>query len=125
MISKTFAVFVSVTLSIATNSALAEDAGVGAIEVTNKIISVSGRGHHKTFPCNGRRLEIMGSEHVISTTGECSYVDISGAENTVDVTIAPKGVLEVAGSNHTVRWKSSSEPKQDISGADHRVTRVK
>ena len=105
--------------------ASAQQSGVGAIEVGDKVISVSGQGHRRSFPCNGRKLEVMGSGHVISTTGECTYVEVTGADNTVDVAIAPKGTLEVAGSNHTVRWKAASEPKQDISGADHKITRVK
>ena len=99
--------------------------GVGSIELNDKVISVSGHGHHRTFPCNGRKLEVVGSAHVISTTGECSYVDVSGTDHVVDVTIAPKGTLEVAGSNHKVRWKAAGETKQDISGTDHKIVRVK
>lgn len=121
---KLFALASVVVLSFAP-SAFAQKAGVGAIEVSDKIISVSGIGYHRTFPCNGRKLEVAGSAHVISTTGECSYVDVSGADNTIDVSIAPKGTLEVAGSNHTVRWKGSVETKQDISGVDHKITRGK
>ncbi len=119
-----FALASFVALAFAPN-AYAQPAGVGAIEVNDKIISVSGSGYHRTFPCNGRKLEVMGTGHVIRTTGECTYVDVSGAENTVEVAIAPKGTLEVAGSNHTIRWKASAETKQDISGADHKITRVK
>lgn len=111
-------------LSFATD-AFAQPAGVGAIEVSEKVISVSGFGYHRTFPCNGRKLEVAGTGHVITTTGECAHVDVSGAENTVDVAIAPKGTLEVSGSNHTVRWKGLAETKQDISGAEHKITRVK
>jgi hypothetical protein len=103
----------------------AEQTGVGAIELSDKVISVSGSGHHRSFPCNGRKLEVTGSDHVISTTGVCSHVDVSGADNTVDTAITAKGKLEVAGSNHQVRWKSAGEIRQDISGADHKITRVK
>ena len=105
--------------------AYAEQAEVGAIEDNDKIISVSGSGYHRTFPCNGRKLEVTGSGHVISTTGECSLVEVSGADNTVEVAIVPKGVLEVSGASNTVRWKSSGKIKQDISGSDHKITRVK
>jgi hypothetical protein len=107
------------------SSAYAEQIGVGAIEVSDKIISVSGSGHHRTFPCNGRKLEVTGVGHVISTTGECSYVEVAGADSAVDVTIAPKGTLEVAGANHKIRWKAAGEIKQDISGVDHKIVRVK
>lgn len=124
MITKLFALAGVVALSFAPN-AFAQPAGVGAIEVSDKIISVSGFGYHRTFPCNGRKLEVAGTGHVITTTGECSYVEVSGADNTVDVSIIPKGNLEVSGSGHTVRWKGLAETRQDISGADHKITRVK
>jgi hypothetical protein len=114
----------AIAMSFAAN-AYAEKTGVGAIELSDTTISVSGIGHHRTFPCNGRKLEVSGSGHVISTTGECSYVEVTGADSAVDVTIAPKGTLEVAGSNHKVRWKAAGEIKQDISGVDHKIVRVK
>jgi hypothetical protein len=124
MKSKLSALASIVVLSFATH-AYAEQAELGAIELTDKIISVSGSGYKRTFPCNGRKLEVAGSGHVISTTGECSYVDVSGAENTVEVTIPPKGTLEVSGTTNTVRWKSSGQIKQNISGSDHKIVRVK
>lgn len=114
----------AIAMSFAAN-VNAEKTGVGAIELSDKNIVVSGIGHHRTFPCNGRKLEVTGSGHVISTTGECSYVEVTGADSAVDVTIVPKGTLEVAGSNHKVRWKAAGEIKQDISGVDHKIVRVK
>ncbi len=103
----------------------AAQAESGSVEVNDKTISVSGSGYKRTFPCNGRQLEVAGSGHVISTTGECSSVDVSGAENTVDVVISPQGTLAVSGTSNTERWKSSGKIKQDVSGADHKVARVK
>jgi hypothetical protein len=124
MNTKIFLLSSAIALSFAP-AAHAEQAGVGAIELSDKVISVSGHGHHRSFPCNGRKLEVTGSAHVISTTGECSYVEVTGADSAVDVTIAPKGTLEVAGSNHKIRWKAAGEIKQDISGVDHKIIRVK
>ena len=126
MNTKLFAIASVVALSVAPHvHAYSEQAEVGAVEMTDKIISVSGSGYRRTFPCNGRKLEVAGIGHVISTTGECSNVDVSGAENTVEVAIAPKGTLEVSGATNTVRWKSSGQIKQDVSGAEHKVTRIK
>ena len=124
MNTKLFVIAGAVALSFS-QYAFAEDEGTGAVELSDKLISVSGIGYHKTFPCHGRKLEVSGSGHVITTTGECSYVEVTGADNTVDVAIAPKGTLEVAGSSHTVRWKALAQPKQDISGSGHKITRVK
>ncbi len=105
-------------------SSLAQAASVGAIEETDELISVSGEGHHRSFACNGRKLEIMGSNHVITTSGVCSQVEVSGSMNTLDVTIAPKGTLVVEGSEQTVRWRSTTKIKQDISGVDNKITRI-
>ncbi|WP_158206861.1 DUF3060 domain-containing protein [Pseudoduganella flava] len=99
--------------------------GVGPISVDAKTISVGGNGYHRSFPCNGRKLIVEGSDHVITTSGVCSDVEITGAKNQVDVAIAPQGTLDVAGTLHVVRWKSSGEPKQEISGIDNKVTRVR
>lgn len=120
-----FIAIAGVAALLLASSAHAEKEGVGAVEVGDKVISVSGSGFHRSFPCNGRKLEVSGSAHVITTTGECSYVDVSGSGNTVDVRLTPKGTLEVAGSEHTVRWKSAGEIKQDVSGADHKISRQK
>ena len=109
----------------AANMSYAQRAGVGVVEVTDKLISVSGSGHKRAFPCQGRKLEVLGSDHMIVTSGVCSEVDVSGSKNTVEAEIDPKGRLEVAGSGHTVRWKSSGQPAQDVSGADHKVSRMK
>lgn len=103
----------------------AQPAGVGPIEVNAEAITVSGNGHHKSYPCNGRKAVVEGSDHVVSFTGPCSQVDISGANNKVDAEVAPKGKLIVAGANHTVRWKSKGEPTQDLSGIDNKITRLK
>jgi hypothetical protein len=108
-----------------TSAAYAQRDGVGAVEVSDKVISVSGIGFHRTFPCNGRKLEVSGSAHVITTTGECASVEVSGSDNTVDASLIPNGTLEVAGSQHTVHWKSSGKIKQDVSGTDHKISRTK
>ena len=102
-----------------------QSGAVGHVEVTAEAISVDGNGHQRNVPCNGRKLVVDGSDHVITVTGICSRIEISGANNKVDASLAPKGTLEVAGSGHTVRWKSTGEPSQDISGVDHKISRVK
>lgn len=115
-------------LAVAATSPLpvhAQSGAVGAVEINDKLISVSGNGQQRSFPCNGRKLEVMGSDHVITTTGECSHVDVSGALNTVNTAIKAGGTLEVAGSNHKVNWKANGEVKQEITGYDHKIVRVK
>lgn len=119
-------VFACVVASVALPlSVHAQPQAIGAIEVNDKLISVSGNGHQRSFPCNGRKLEVVGSDHVITTTGECAHVDVSGANNTVNTVIQAKGTLEVAGSEQKVNWKSAGEVKQEITGYGHKIVRGK
>ncbi|MDR7299326.1 MULTISPECIES: DUF3060 domain-containing protein [Roseateles] len=124
MLVDRFPLICTIAIAALPLSVHAQPKGVGAIEVNDKVISISGNGHQRTFPCNGRKLEVMGSDHVVTTTGECSHVDVSGANNTVNTAIQAKGVLEVAGANQKVNWKAAGEIRQEISGSDHRIVRV-
>ena len=99
--------------------------GVGPVVADAKQILVSGNGHKRDFPCNGRHLVVEGSDHVVTTTGTCASAEIGGANNTVNVEVAPKGKLVVGGTQQKVQWRSSGEPEQDLSGIDNKVQRVK
>lgn len=106
-------------------SVYAEQDGMGSVEMSDKLVNVSGIGHQRTIPCNGRKLEVSGSGHVITATGECASVEVTGSDISVDVAIAPKGTLVVAGSGNQVRWKAVGEIKRDVSGVGHTIARVK
>ncbi len=121
---KLIALASALAFSLASN-AVAGQAAVGEVEMSDKLINISGQGHQRTVECNGRRLEVQGTGHVVTATGQCSSVEVSGAGNTVDVTLVPKGRLMVEGSSNTVRWKATGDIKRSVSGVDNRVTRVK
>ena len=63
-------------------------------------------------------------QYVITLTGTCASLDVSGAANTVTVTLAPGAPLTVAGSGQKVHWRSSGEPRQDFSGVDNDIRRL-
>lgn len=113
----------AVALSLASPIVAAE--GFGPILTDSKRIVVNGNAHKRDFPCNGRTLIVEGSDHVITTTGICAGVAVTGANNTVTAEVAPKGQLLVAGTLHKVKWKSTGEPEQDMSGIDNKVERMK
>ncbi|MDQ1830250.1 DUF3060 domain-containing protein [Massilia scottii] len=106
------------------SAAMAQEKGVGAISVTKEVIEVSGNGHQRTFPCNGRKAVVEGSDHVITFTGVCASLDVSGGNNSVTVQLAPQGSLTVAGADHQVRWQSTGEPNQDLSGGKHQIVKL-
>ena len=124
MSKKFIALASALTLSFASN-VVAGQAAIGEVEMSDKLINISGQGHQRTVECNGRRLEVQGTGHVVTATGQCSSVEVAGAGNTVEVTIVPKGTLLVEGSSNTVRWKATGEIKRSVSGVDNRVTRLK
>lgn len=108
----------------ASAAAIAQDKGIGAIAVQKDMIEVTGNGHHRTFPCNGRKVLIGGSEHVLTFTGVCSSVELSGVNNKLTVQVAPTGSLTVAGADHQVHWQSTGEPSQEFSGANNKIVKV-
>ncbi|MGW8392888.1 DUF3060 domain-containing protein [Pseudoduganella sp. HUAS MS19] len=118
------AVAATVAMILMTGAFAQEDA-VGEIEVTDKLINISGSGHQRSFPCDGRKLEVVGSGHTVTTTGVCSEVEILGVGNTVTVEVKPKGRLAITGTDHTVRWKSEGKIAQSVTGTGHSVTRIK
>ena len=97
---------------------------VGSVELSSSLIDVSGIGHNRTIPCQGRAVEVAGSNHVLTFTGTCASLDLSGTNNQVTINLAPNASLVVAGSNQTVRWRSTTQPKLDQSGAGNRVIRL-
>lgn len=99
--------------------------GIGAIVVDSTKILVNGEGHKRTFPCNGRNLIVEGRKHTVTTTGLCGSVDVNGEGHVVTAEVMPKGKLTVGGTLHKVRWKSTGEPEQDLSGIDNKVERLK
>jgi hypothetical protein len=108
-----------------TTAAYAADDAVGEVEINDKLISISGSGHQRTLACDGRKLEVVGTDHVVTATGVCSSVEITGVGNTVNVAVQPKGRLDIVGTDHKVNWKSEGKISQSVSGIGHKITRVK
>ena len=111
-------------MTVMTSVSAQEDA-VGEVEINDKLISITGNGHQRTVACEGRKLEVMGSDHVVNVTGVCGAVEIVGVNNTVSVAVQPKGRLEIAGTDHTVRWKSAGRIAQSVTGTGHTITQTK
>lgn len=121
-----FAAYIlSIAATLTLMSPIVSAEGFGPILTDSKRILVNGNAHKKDFPCNGRTLVVEGSDHVITTTGVCAGLAVTGANNAVTAEVAPKGKLLVAGTLHKVKWKSTGEPEQDLSGIDNKVERMK
>lgn len=124
MFSKSVKIVAACVALAVSAGAMAQEDAVGEVEVTDKLISISGSGHQRTFACDGRKLEVVGTGHTINATGVCSSVEILGVGNVVNVEVVPKGRLSITGTDHTVRWKSQGKIAQSVTGTGHRITRV-
>lgn len=100
-------------------------AQVGSVDLGPNLIETAGEGHKRTIPCQGRRVEIQGTNHDITLTGVCAGLELTGVDNKVSITLTPDAVLEVSGTGQVVRWRSSGQPRQILDGFDNTVTRVR
>ncbi|RSZ55897.1 DUF3060 domain-containing protein [Massilia atriviolacea] len=108
----------------ACGTAFADDDATGTTSAGKDKIEISGNDHKRSFQCDGRRAIIEGNDNVITFTGVCSSLNISGTGNSVTIELAPKAPLSVEGVDNSVRWQSTAEPKKNISGVNNRVMKI-
>lgn len=108
----------------ACSAAFADDDTSGTTSSGKDRIEVSGNGHQRSFACDGRRAVIEGTDNVITFTGVCAGLDISGTGNSVTIQLVPKAPLSVEGVNNSVRWQSTAEPRKKVSGVNNRIVKV-
>jgi len=104
---------------------MAASGQAGSVDYSADLIEVVGDGHRRTIPCEGRAVEVAGVNHVLTFTGECASLEVVGSNNQVTVQLAPEAPLSVAGSRHTVRWRSSAPPRVSVEGVNNRVERLR
>lgn len=109
----------------ACGTAFADDDTSGTTSSGKDKIEVSGNGHQRSFACDGRRAVIEGTDNVITFTGVCSGLEISGTGNSVTIALVPKAPLSVEGVNNSVRWQSSAEPRKNVSGVNNRIVKIR
>ncbi len=83
-------------------------------------LSVTGRGVTRDVHCNGDALQIAGFEHVLTVSGSCESITISGRSNRVDFETA--GRLQVQGFQHQVHGGRASN--LELSGRDSQLDMV-
>ncbi len=67
-------------------------AQVGSVDLSPDLIEIAGEGHKRTIPCQGRRVEIQGTNHDITLTGVCAGLELAGVDNKVSITLTPDAV---------------------------------
>lgn len=116
--------FAAIAAACAAGSAFANDDATGTTSAGKDKIEISGNDHQRSFACDGRRAVIEGNDNVITFTGVCSALNISGTGNSVTIQLVPKAPLSVEGVDNSVRWQSTAEPRKNISGVNNRVVKI-
>lgn len=85
--------------------------------------SVSGVGQSQEIDCGGRVAQVSGTDNVVTFTGDCAGLKVSGVDNQVSVNLRPGASISVSGSGNQVGWRSAGKvrPRVAISGVDNRV----
>src|SRR5262245_16941350 len=89
-------------------------------------ITVTGVGVQRTIDCDGRRVEITGSDNRLTLRGRCDAVAVSGTHNVVQV--EGLGRVSITGINHRVEWEYAlrgDQPSVSKSGIGNEVVQVK
>lgn len=96
-------------------------AGLVAAAPAGNPIEISGVGHQRSIACDGRDVVVDGVDHVLTFTGTCASLTLSGSGSKVTIDLKPGAAVEVNGTDQTVRWRSSKPPKVSVSGVDNDV----
>lgn len=100
----------------------------GDVTVAKKgTLEINGSSKKLTAKCEPKTtVKINGSAHVITLTGECARIELSGSSNTV--TAEAVGFIEVSGANNSIVYKSGLKkdvkPKIKTSGVGNKVSKL-
>ncbi len=110
-------------VSLALLAALAQGQ-VGTSSRGAEKIEIAGIGQQSTIACDGRAVEVAGSGHNLTFTGNCAGLELAGTDNQVTISLAPNARIVVEGTGQTVRWRSTAQPRQSVTGVGNRVIRL-
>lgn len=87
-------------------------------------IEISGVEHQRSIECDGRDVAVNGVDHVLTFTGACASLSVSGSGNKIVIDLKPGAVVDVNGTDQSVRWRSPKPPKVSITGIDNSVSKA-
>lgn len=100
---------------------LALAAGLAAAGPARQPIEISGVEHQRSIDCEGRDVVVDGVDHVLTFTGGCASLTLSGSGSKITIDLKPGATVEVNGTDQTVLWRSPRPPRVSISGVDNHV----
>jgi len=104
-------------------AALAAAAQAGTADVGKGPIRISGVEQQRSIPCEGRDVVVNGVDHVLTFTGACASLTLTGTDSTVTIGLKPGASVKIEGTGNKVRWRADGPPRTKISGVDNSVSR--
>ena len=97
-----------------------------AISASGNAIVIDGVGKSFNAACNGKTVEVAGSDNKVRLSGYCAKISVDGTSN--HVTVAQVGAVHVEGASNVVAWREKTRgkgPKVSSDGVDNRVYQSK
>lgn len=88
-----------------------------------RLYEIDGLNRSETHACQpNEEVLITGQGHVLTLTGDCRKVQVSGQGNTISIEVL--GALELSGMHNTVTWGAASrgrKPSLRVTGIGNSV----
>jgi hypothetical protein len=114
-----FPVFLAVALLLAGCGSAGDKQGT-PVDV-GSTINYGSVGTKAEIDCQGKSLNVGGSNNTLTVTGTCASISVGGADNTITVNRID-GELSVVGLNNRVAYKNG-DPTVNDTGSGNRISR--
>lgn len=87
----------------------------------------TGAGEESELDCNGGGASIEGASNVMTITGACTSLMITGAGNRVTIDLAKVSRIQVVGASNEIYWRApgTAKPRLSVTGAGNRISRAR
>lgn len=62
----------------------------------------------QTISCDGRSILLAGNRSVLTLTGDCRTVRITGEHNDITISTPPGASIEITGAHNDVTWRATT-----------------
>jgi hypothetical protein len=85
----------------------------------------TGAGETSELDCDGGGATIEGASNILTITGSCTSLQVTGAGNRITVDLAKVSTVRVEGADNEIRWRApgTAKPRLNVVGASNRISR--
>jgi hypothetical protein len=87
----------------------------------------TGAGEESELDCDGGGATIEGASNVLSITGSCTSLRVTGAGNRITIDLGTVSTIRVEGADNEIRWHApgTAKPRLNVVGAGNRISRLR